>query len=271
MRRGVIELGPWILAGLALWASAGPARAETPTREESISVESADHVRLEGVLLLPDPPPAAERPPKGWPLAVLIHSVNRSRDSLLALADSLAAQGFACLRMDLRGHGTSVRYKGSSALYSFMVRPPKELRLAVDDQQLELDALRNRRDLDLDRVALVGVGQGALIAAEAAARTPSVRALVLVDTLRPTSGFEPDRDLGLFGSRPALIVASAYPQSRAIAEQLAGFGEGERRLLESDAFETVDRLLPEGAPALAEIGQWLAGKLNVAPPPAPGH
>ncbi len=265
-RRGAIVACPLVLALIAAGSAAPLVRAETPTREEAISFESADRVRLEGVLLLPDPPTTPGQSLARWPLAILVHAFNRTRDSLLPLADALAGRGFACLLMDLRGHGMSVKYKGT-AIYSLQVRRPQEIHLAVDDQKVALEVLQGRKDLDLDRVAMVGVGGGALIAAETAARTPGVRALVLVDPIRANSGFNTEDDLGLFGSRPVLLIPSAYPQSKTVSQLLAGFGSGERRTIESETFETMDRLLPEGSPLLAQIGEWLTEKVN---PPARG-
>ncbi len=54
-------------------------------------------------VLLTLPPGAA--PPDGWPLAIYSHGINRNRTDMLLIADELAAQGVACIAIDLPLHG----------------------------------------------------------------------------------------------------------------------------------------------------------------------
>ena len=239
-----------------------PVRGEVSlpaTREHDLRFETADGVFLEGILEVPDPVPEGTR----LPLVVLVHSHGRDRTSLLPLADALATRGYAVALMDQRGHGAS-RSTRDHRIYAFPLLPAKELKKAREDQVLLLRELGKHPEVDTSRVAFVGVGYGALIAAAAAARLPEVRALVLVDVSDPVAGYRPDRDLGLFDRRPVLLVTSAFPESQARARRLAEYGSGERTIVPLEAYEERDRLLPAGSEGLAVILDWLAGRF----PPA---
>ncbi len=253
-------LAPPAVLLLSLLVLAGPpARGGVSlpaTRETDVRLEASDGVILEGVLELPDPVPQGVR----LPVVVLVHSHGRDRTSLLPLADALASRGYAVALMDQRGHGAS-RSTRDNRIYAFPLLPARELRKAREDQVLLLRELSRNPVVDTARVAFVGVGYGALIAAAAAAHLPEARALVLVDVSAPVAGYRPERDLGLFDRRPVLLVASAFPESRARARRLAEYGNGERTVLPLDAYEERDRLLPAGSPGIAAILDWLTDHL----------
>ncbi len=249
-----------LLLGCLLGALPAPSGVSLPaTREVDLRFETEDGVFLEGILELPEHVPEGTR----LPLVVLVHSHGRDRTSLLPLADALATRGYAVALMDQRGHGAS-RSTRDHRIYAFPLLPARELRKAREDQVLLLRELARHPEVDTSRVAFVGVGYGALIAAAAAARLPEVRALVMVDVSDPVAGYRPDRDLGLFDRRPVLLVTSAFPESRARARRLAEYGSGERTVAPLEAYEERDRLLPAGSPGIAIILDWLARHLPVA-------
>lgn len=239
-------------------APANPAPMEL--REDSLAFTTRDGILVRGVIVAP----AAGR--TRAPVAVLIHDWTRDRDTLAFVTDELVARGVACLVLDVRGHGRSGQ-RVDNTLYYYKVRPPSDMHLVVDDLRIALDLLRPRTDLDAERLALLGIGHGALIAAETAARFPATRALVLVDPAQPVADFQPDRDLGLFGRRPVLFVTSAAPASREWARALAEFGTGEREVWPGESFNSVHALLQPGMPALPLTAAWLAARLLPAGSP----
>jgi pimeloyl-ACP methyl ester carboxylesterase len=116
---------------------------------------------------------------------------------------------------------------------------------------------------------VLGIGRLALVAAEAGAQIPQVKALVLVDPTDPSLGFKPNRDLGLFGARPVLFVATAFQPSLDLVNLYAEYGAGERTVYQSDIFERADRVLPSGSAALIYVADWIAARLGVPPPAKP--
>ena len=85
------------------------------------------------------------------------------------LAEALAAQGVASLRYDPRGCGESDGSWEASDLFS-----------RIDDARDAIGAMRSRRELDLRRTAIVGHGEGAVIALSAAIGDPAIGAVGLI-------------------------------------------------------------------------------------------
>jgi len=88
---------------------------------------------------------------------------------LARLADALAERGVASLRYDPRGCGDSPGSWEETDLFT-----------RIDDARDAIGAMRSRRDLDLRRTAIIGHGEGALIAVSVAIADPAVGAVGLV-------------------------------------------------------------------------------------------
>jgi pimeloyl-ACP methyl ester carboxylesterase len=85
------------------------------------------------------------------------------------IAEALAARSVASLRYDPRGCGES---GGDWAAASLFTR--------IDDARDAIGAMRSRRELDLRRSAVVGHGEGAVIAISVAIGDPAIGAVGLV-------------------------------------------------------------------------------------------
>ena len=85
------------------------------------------------------------------------------------LADAFAARGVASLRYDPRGCGESEGHWETSDLFS-----------RIDDARDAIGAMRSRRELDLRRTAIVGHGEGAVIALSVAIGDPAIGAVGLI-------------------------------------------------------------------------------------------
>lgn len=94
----------------------------------------------------------------------------RIRPGLLGrLAHALAVKGVATLRYDPRGCGESDGSWESSDLFT-----------RIDDARDAIGAMRSRRELDLRRTAIVGHGEGTVIALSVAIADPAIGAVGLV-------------------------------------------------------------------------------------------
>lgn len=97
-------------------------------------------------------------------------TAGRGSPGLLArLADALAGLGMASLRYDPRGCGESGGDWEGSDLFS-----------RIDDARDAIGAMRSRRELDLRRTAIVGHGEGAVIALSVAIGDPAIGAVGLI-------------------------------------------------------------------------------------------
>ena len=91
---------------------------------------------------------------------------------LARLADALAERGVASLRYDPRGCGDSPGSWEETDLFT-----------RIDDARDAIGAMRSRRELDLRRTAIIGHGEGALIAVSVAIADPAIGAVGLVGAL----------------------------------------------------------------------------------------
>jgi pimeloyl-ACP methyl ester carboxylesterase len=177
---------------------------------------------------------------------------------MLPLADQLAAAGIASAAMDMRGHGSS-RSTVEGRGYLREIGASRVLRRAVTDFALVLNELAGRAELDEERVAAVGVGEGALVAARLTARSKRVRALTLVDPSRQKLVIDLEQELESVGERPALLVCSGMPASQRRARALSAVGSGEREVRCAGAFTDEERLLGYAQEATNEVVKWLSG------------
>jgi alpha-beta hydrolase superfamily lysophospholipase len=153
------------------------APSSAPFTSEEVTVE-AKGFTLAGTLLVPK----NGKPP--FPVAVTITgSGQQTRDEYLPLpglekyrpfrqiAEALASRGIAVLRVDDRGVGQS---KGRETLN---VSTSANF---ADDVRAQIDFLRERRDLDPNRIALIGHSEGGVIAPMVAATDPRIAAIILM-------------------------------------------------------------------------------------------
>jgi alpha-beta hydrolase superfamily lysophospholipase len=85
------------------------------------------------------------------------------------VAEALAARGVASLRCDPRGCADSGGDWAASHLFT-----------RIDDARDAIGAMRSRRELDLRRTAIVGHGEGAVIAISVAIGDPAIGAVGLI-------------------------------------------------------------------------------------------
>ncbi|NGM49785.1 alpha/beta fold hydrolase [Caulobacter sp. 602-2] len=181
-----------------------------PYRAEEVSYANpASGLKLAGTLTLPQ----GQGP---FPVAVLITgSGSQDRDEtlfehkpFLVLADALTRRGVAVLRVDDRGVGGSERGELKTAT---------SLDFATD-VTAGVAFLRGRKDIDADRVGLIGHSEGGLIAPIVAAKDPRIAFVVLLaGTGVPGSEVmkTQSRDIALAGGAPP---AQAEEQARLIGE-----------------------------------------------------
>ena len=138
-------------------------------------VVPASGFNLAGTLTMPRSP---DRAVKGrFPAIVLVPgSEPRERDEIVAgvpvfgqLAGTLADAGFAVLRYDKRGVGQSGGRHESASLGDY-----------ADDVRAAVRYLRERRDIDDKRIAVVGYGEGGWIALQAAAKHDAIAAVAVL-------------------------------------------------------------------------------------------
>jgi pimeloyl-ACP methyl ester carboxylesterase len=151
--------------------------------------------------------PTAPQPSAGYPAVILISGSSATdRDGAIAgvpimgqLAGAIADAGYVALRFDRRGTAQSGGRSESATISDF-----------AEDARAVARWLANRRDIDRNRIAVLGHGEGAWIAMQAAARESRIRAVVAI-AAPGTSGSE----LVLEQQQQALDEANTPPAERA--------------------------------------------------------
>jgi len=171
--RGSLFLG-LIVAFLAEFlpaplAAQGPASAVAAPPAAALSLDNG-HYRVPAIAQLPAP---AAKPAPGL---VLLHGTGSNKNEVgnlyARLAERLAAQGIATLRIDFAGTGDSpVDYREYT------------LESARRDAQLAFKTLARLPGVDPQRLGVVGFSQGGLIAQLLAAQEPTLRAMVTWSTI----------------------------------------------------------------------------------------
>ena len=139
------------------------AAAPVPYAQEEVSFHNAD-ITLAGTLTLPE----SEGP---HPAAVMISgSGAQNRDEELfgfkpfyLIADHLTRNGIAVLRYDDRGVGGSTGSVSASTTEDF-----------ADDVLAAVDLLRQRGDIDSEKIGLIGHSEGGIVAPLAASKSDDV-------------------------------------------------------------------------------------------------
>lgn len=226
--------------------------AEEPTRAgEAVRFESGG-ISLAGTLTVPP----GEAP---HPAAILISgSGPQDRDEnspgpgglklgiFRSLADTLTARGIAVLRYDDRGVGESGGDFESAGLSDL-----------VSDVQAAVRYLRGRRDIEGDRIALVGHSEGGIIAPIVAVEDGRLAALVLM------AGVATSLDSVLM-EQVAMAVEASGGDSAAVAEARRDV-ERLARAIRADRDLAGEEELPETYRALGKQRKWLAEHLSHDP------
>lgn len=147
------------------------AMGEYSATERVVNFQNQDQ-KITGTLTLPD---GGDKP---YPVVLLLHGftgnrneapVTGTQDGILSrTARVLAEHGIASLRIDFRGSGES---QGKWEDTTFTGQ--------ITDASAAIDYLATHPEVDLQRLGVIGLSQGGLVAAETAARDNRVQSVVL--------------------------------------------------------------------------------------------
>ena len=168
----VIRVSATVAATLKLGKPDYSAPADAPYTAEDVTLTGPNGITLGGTLTIPKnaagPLPA---------IVTITGSGQQDRDEFIPVAggyrpfrqvaDTLGRRGIAVLRMDDRTIGMSGGAIGTSADYA-------------DDIRAALAYLRTRKEIDANRLGLVGHSEGGLIGPMVAATDPKLKTLVVL-------------------------------------------------------------------------------------------
>lgn len=141
--------------------------------EETVKF-SGKKANLEGTLTLP-------RSKESLPAVLLLGRTNGSdredQGLFTKLAQKLGSGGYAVMRFDSRGVGSS----GGTALSATSTE-------RYEDSMAALECLLHRKEVDVNKVAVIGHGEGAFFASRLAADKRNIKALILMSPMISLGG-----------------------------------------------------------------------------------
>lgn len=196
------------------------------------------------------------------PVVILLHSLGGTQKNWEKFPYTLASKGYAVLTLDLRGHGQSIYNRKMQRRYwqnfnaDIFRKYPKDIILGIDN-------LKNYKQLDLSRVAIIGSGIGANTAAMAAPmRKYQIKTIVMIS---PTEKFYGDSillKLVDYGDRPVFAIAGENDRlSVAAVDKISKIAQGEYKEIVYPRGGSGILLYKSKPEIKTEILNWLDGRL----------
>lgn len=162
------------------------------------------------------------------PVFLLLHMMPAAKESWNTFALCLAARGFACLAIDLRGHGESIDKNGKRIDY-------KEFRDAdhrdsMNDIESAKEFLAGQKDVDISRFAIAGASIGANLALWQASMDKDVRLLVLLSAGLNYRGIQAPELAPKYPGPVYILASEGDTYAAESSRQLYGIFTGDKRL-----------------------------------------
>ncbi len=174
-------------------------------KTKAFQYQAKDGFNMTGNVYLPKVPAG-----KKVPVVILLHSIGSSKNDWKDLPDLIANKGYACLALDLRGHGQSI-YNAKMKQRSWMYFTDKDYAKYPQDLVYAVEALKVEyaKKIDTKKMIFVGSNIGVNTAVIAASKINKqgnfVRSIVMISPRINTKKLFMPLELVSFGQRPILI------------------------------------------------------------------
>ena len=207
-----------------------------------VSFRAEDGRTLSGLLMEADQRPA--------PAVVLVPMLGRPKDDWQAVAQRLADANITALAIDLPGTSAP--------------EDPKELARWSEDIRAAVAYLVSRpADVRAGSIGVAGASLGGSLAVLEAAGDLAVRAIALISPSLDYRGVRIEAAMRAYGTRPALLVASARdPYAARSTRELAQEALGPRDIRWSDVAAHGTVLLSRDADLVRSLVEWFQGMLG---------
>jgi uncharacterized protein len=169
---------------------------------------------LRSTVHIPAGPPGTR-----WPTAVFVHGFTSNRlelPSFVGMSRTLEANGIASVRFDLSGHGES-----DGDFFDVTITGE------IAETRAVLQAVRNLDFVDPERIGLVGMSMGGVVAGIVAAEEPGISALCLwspaaVAPFEISRGYFRGRNIAAEIEEKGYVDADGHRMGPALVEDIAG-------------------------------------------------
>lgn len=162
------------------------------------------------------------------PVFLLLHMMPATKESWNAFALRLVERGFACLAIDLRGHGESIDKNGKRIDYKEF--RDAEHRDSMNDIISAKEFLEGQKNVDISRFAIAGASIGANLALWRASMDKDVRLLALLSAGLNYRGIEATEHAKIYPGHVYILASEGDTYAAESSMQLYGIFHGEKRL-----------------------------------------
>jgi len=172
---------------------------ETGPAAQTVSINSPDGVVLVGSLFGTDKPNS--------PALLLLHQWESDRHSWDDFAKQLQSDGFVVLAIDGRGFGESTKKTDGSTVAEG--RTDADVKGMLGDVDAAFNFLSKQKNVDPQRVGIIGASYGSSLALIYAADHPSVAAIALLSPgLNYFGNMQTEPAMANYKNRPAFLAAA---------------------------------------------------------------
>jgi len=178
--------GRWLILGIVPVVSTIPQTAYGQRSRMGMvknrAIDFSDRVvkfkTSDGVTIEADYYPVKVKPPKKTPVAILIHMYPADRSSWKEFVPLLRKAGIAALAYDIRGRGGSTQPASRKLKEGYDNRDPLLFKDAWKDARAARKWLRKQKNINTNRMVLIGASIGCSVALEYAGHNRRIKGVV---------------------------------------------------------------------------------------------
>jgi len=189
----------------------------TETSSQKISIESPDKTVIVGSFFESSKPSSHA--------VLLLHQWQSDRHSFDEFAKRMQATGFNVLSIDGRGFGESTKTVDGKAVAP--ERTDEAVKAMLDDVGAAVDFLSKQKNVDPDRIGIVGASYGSSLAIIYAADHPNIKSVALLSPgLNYFGNMQTEPAIKKYGDRSLFMAASTEDSESADAVAQLGRAGG---------------------------------------------
>jgi len=174
----------------------------TKYKYEKIDFKTSDGAKIVGLFYRPE-----RLRMKNVPVVLLLHQLGGSKADYYDFVPDILAEGYCALAIDLRGHGESTNINGVSR--SWRDFNETDFRKMSYDVISAVRWLDERREVNSDRIAIIGASIGANLALNYAVNDRRVRTVILLSPGLDYRGVKTLSSAKNYGTRAIMIAVSS--------------------------------------------------------------
>jgi dienelactone hydrolase len=148
-----------------------------------------------------------ESPKPGSPAVLLLHQWESNRHSFDDFAARMQAKGFNVLSIDGRGFGESTKTADGKTVAP--ERTDQAVKAMLGDVDAAINYLSKQKNVDPNRIGIVGASYGSSLAIIYAASHPAIRSVALISPgLNYFGNMQTEPAVKAYGERPLFMVAA---------------------------------------------------------------